>query len=40
MPTRQKWLPTRQNPDAYSFSDQLLPVGGKGGFGKVIVNYS
>ena len=32
--------PIRQNPDAYSFSGQLLPVGRKGGFGKVIVNYS
>ncbi|WP_439787094.1 hypothetical protein, partial [Parabacteroides goldsteinii] len=40
VPTHQKWLPIRQNPDAYSFSGQLLPVGRKGGFGKVIVNYS
>ena len=40
VPIRQKWMPTRQNPDAYSFSGQLLPVGRKGGFGKVIVNYS
>ena len=30
VPIRQKWMPTRQNPDAYSFSDQLLPVGRKG----------
>ena len=40
VPTHQKWLPIRQNPDAYSFSDQLLPVGRKGSFGKAIVNYS
>lgn len=40
VPTRQKWMPTRQTPDAYSFSGQLLPVGRKGGFGKAIVNYS
>ena len=39
VPTRQKRMPTRQNPDAYSFSGQLLPVRGKGGFGKAIVNY-
>lgn len=40
VPTRQKRMPTRQNPDAYSLSGQLLPVGGKGVFGKEIVNYS